>query len=144
MIEPYPRASSRLGPRHQANVNVWHGRPVELVKPAEIKKRYVKSAGHKKDTKLSKETLAAIEADKAEKARRPKWVMDEPPGYVRRGEDYPNKDSKCTAELTFKMPPLGVHSTRGEDDGPTITPEQVEAYMTRAKVFAKSHVGVEP
>lgn len=140
----YPRASSRLGPRHQANVNVWHGRPIELVKPAEIKKRYVKSSSHKKDTKLSKETVAAIEADKAEKAKRPKWVMDEPPGYVRRGEDYPNKDNKCTAELMFKMPPLGVHSTRGEDNAPTITAEQVEAYMTRAKVFAKSHVGVEP
>jgi len=140
----YPRASSRLGPRHQANVNVWHGRPIELVKPAEIKKRYVKAAGHKKDTKLSKETVAAIEADKAEKAKRPKWVMDEPPGYVRRGEDYPNKDSKCTAELIFKMPPLGVHSNRGEDDAPTITEEQIEAYMARAKGFAKSHVGVEP
>ncbi|KAL1603721.1 putative PHD type zinc finger protein with BAH domain-containing protein [Paraconiothyrium brasiliense] len=140
----YPRASSRLGPRHQANVNVWHGRPVELVKPAEIKKRYVKAAGHKKDTKLSKETVAAIEADKAEKAKRPKWVMDEPPGYVRRGEDYPNKDPKCTAEVVFKMPPLGVHSTRGEDSSPSITPEQVETYMTRAKGFAKSHVGVEP
>jgi hypothetical protein len=140
----YPRASSRLGPRHQANVNVWHGRPVELVKPAEIKKRYVKAAGHKKDTKLSKETVAAIEADKAEKAKRPKWVMDEPPGYVRRGEDYPNKDSKCTAELTFKMPPLGVHSTRGEDNALDITSEQVEAYMKRARGFAKSHVGVEP
>ncbi|KAL5433064.1 hypothetical protein PMIN06_011803 [Paraphaeosphaeria minitans] len=140
----YPRASSRLGPRHQANVNVWHGRPVELAKPIEIKKRYVKAAGHKKDTKLSKETVAAIEADKAERAKRPKWVMDEPPGYVRRGEDYPNKDSKCTAELTFKMPPLGVHSTRGEDDAPSIMPEQVEGYMTRARGFAKSHVGVEP
>ncbi|KAF1959154.1 hypothetical protein CC80DRAFT_591226 [Byssothecium circinans] len=140
----YPRASSRLGPRHQANVNVWHGRPVELVKPAEIKKRYLKSTSHKKDAKLSKDTIAAIEADKAEKAKRPKWVMDEPPGYVRRGEDYPNKDSKCTAELMFKMPPLGVHSTRGEDDAPTITAEQVEAYMTRAKALAKHHVGVEP
>lgn len=139
----YPRASSRLGPRHQANVNVWHGRPVELVKPAEIKKRYVKSASHKKDAKLSKETVAAMEADKAEKAKRPKWVMDEPPGYVRRGEDYPNKDPKCTAELIFKMPPLGVHSSRGGDDAPTVTEEQVEAYMKRAKDLAK-HVGVEP
>jgi hypothetical protein len=140
----YPRASSRLGPRHQANVNVWHGRAVELVKPAEIKKRYIKSASHKKDAKLSKETVAAIEADKAEKAKRPKWVMDEPPGYVRRGEDYPNKDSKCTAELMFKMPPLGVHSSRGEEDAPTITSEQVEAYMTRAKALAKPFIGVEP
>jgi len=139
----YPRASSRLGPRHQANVNVWHGRPVELVKPAEIKKRYVKAAGHKKDTKLSKETVAAMEADKLEKAKRPKWVMDEPPGYVRRGEDLPNKDPKCTAELMFKMPPLGVHSTRGEDDSTSVTPEQVKAYMKRAKALA-SEVGVEP
>ncbi|KAF2468265.1 uncharacterized protein BDR25DRAFT_59125 [Lindgomyces ingoldianus] len=139
----YPRASSRLGPRHQANVNVWHGRPVELVKPAEIKRRYVKSASHKKDAKLSKETVAALEADKAERAKRPKWVMDEPPGYVRRGDDYANKDSKCTAELIFKMPPLGVHSTRGEDDAPTVTEGQVEAYMKRAKMLARD-VGVEP
>ena len=140
----YPRASSRLGPRHQANVNVWHGHPIELVKPAEIKKRYIKSSSHKKDAKLSKETIAAIEADKAEKAKRPKWVLDEPPGYVARGEDYPNRDSKCTAELMFKMPPLGVHCARGKDEPPAISPEQVEAYMERAKAFAKSHVGVEP
>ncbi|KAF2118266.1 hypothetical protein BDV96DRAFT_597123 [Lophiotrema nucula] len=139
----YPRASSRLGPRHQANVNVWHGRPVELVRPAEIKKRYVKAAGHKKDTKLSKETVAAMEADKAEKAKRPKWVMDEPPGYVRRGEDRTNKDKECTAELMFKMPPLGVHSARGEDDAPSVTEAQVEAYMKRAKALARD-VGVEP
>ncbi|KAF3001428.1 putative PHD type zinc finger protein with BAH domain-containing protein [Curvularia kusanoi] len=139
----YPRASSRLGPRHQANVNVWHGQPVEFVKPAEIKKRYVKSTTNKKEGKLTKETVAAIEADKAEKAKRPKWVMDEPAGYVRRGEDLPNKDSKCTAELTFKMPPLGVHSTRGEDDAPTVTEDQVKAYMERARGLAK-HVGVEP
>ena len=138
----YPRASSRLGPRHQANVNVWHGQPVEFVKPAEIKKRYVKSTNNKVQGKLTKETVAAIEADKAEKAKRPKWVMDEPVGYVRRGEDLPNKDSKCTAELIFKMPPLGVHSTRGEDNAPTVTEEQVKAYMERAKKLA-SHVGVE-
>ncbi|KAF2459779.1 hypothetical protein BDY21DRAFT_177985 [Lineolata rhizophorae] len=100
----YPRASSRLGPRHQANVNVWHGRPVELVKPAEIKRRYVKSGSNKKDTKLSKETLAALEADKQEKAKRPKWVMDEPFGFVHRGEDYPNDDPRNTAQLLFKMP----------------------------------------
>lgn len=140
----YPRASSRLGPRHQANVNVWHNHPVEYVKPAEIKKRYVKSAGNKKESKLTKETVAAIEADKAEKAKRPKWVMDEPPGFVRRGEDLPNKDSKCTAELMFKMPPLGVHSSRGGDDSLTVTEEEVKAYMERAKALAKQHVGVEP
>ncbi|KAK0309342.1 putative PHD type zinc finger protein with BAH domain-containing protein [Friedmanniomyces endolithicus] len=101
----YPRASSRLGPRHQANTTVWHGRSVELVKPAEIKKRYNKSSSsHKKDGKLTKETLAALEAEREEKAQRPKWVQDEPPGYVARGEDYPNDDPRCTARLMFKMP----------------------------------------
>ena len=47
----YPRASSRLGPRHQANVTVWHGRPIEFIKPAEAKKKYKPAISHKKDAK---------------------------------------------------------------------------------------------
>src|SRR5208282_4263346 len=82
----YPRASSRLGVKHQANVLPWYGRRVELVKPVEIKKKYIKNPNGKKDTKLTKETIAAIEADKAERARRPKWKQDEPPGYQHRGD----------------------------------------------------------
>jgi len=126
----YPRASSRLGPRHQANTNVWHGRPVELVKPAEIKKKYVKTTSHKKDAKLSKETLAAIEADRAERAKRPKWVLDEPAGYVHRGEDYPNDDPRNTARLMFKMPP--------EDDEhtPATNEKFIDHYLERAKELA--------
>ena len=88
----YPRASSRLGPRHQANVTTWPGRPIELVKPADIKKKYIKGSGHKKEAKLSKETIAAIEADKIEREKRPKYVVDEPQGYVARGEDFSNDD----------------------------------------------------
>lgn len=139
----YPRASSRLGPRHQSNVDDWFGRPVELVKPVEIKKRYVKSTSHKKDAKLSKETVAALEADRAEKATRPKWVQDEPPGYVQRGEDYPNNDPGNTAKLLFKMPPAGVYSSRGDDapDAPDDREELVKSYMERAKALAKD-VGV--
>ena len=88
---------------------MWHGRPVELVKPAEIKKRYNKgNTGHKKEGKLTKETLAAIEAEREEKARRPKWVQDEPTGYIPRGEDYPDDDPRCTASLLFKMPEKGT------------------------------------
>ena len=71
----YPRASSRLGPRHQANVNIWHGRPVELVKPAEIKKKY-KTAHHTKGIKGSKDT--GTDTDRDQKHKRPKWVVDEP------------------------------------------------------------------
>ncbi len=100
----YPRASSRLGPRHQANVTMWPGRPVEYVKPIEIKRKYVKGGGPKKDTKFSKETVAALEADKIAREKRPKWVQDEPPGYVHRGEDYDNDDPNCTAQLLYKLP----------------------------------------
>ncbi|KAI9687242.1 MAG: putative PHD type zinc finger protein with BAH domain-containing protein [Bathelium mastoideum] len=140
----YPRASSRLGPRHQANVNVWHNHPVEFVKPAEIKKRYVKTSSHKKDAKLSKETVAALEADREQKAKRPKWVMDEPVGYVHRGERRPNNDSKNTAQLRFSM---NAHSSRGEDDGdlpiePENREEVVDSYMKRARSLAH-HVGVK-
>ncbi|GIZ43544.1 hypothetical protein CKM354_000676700 [Cercospora kikuchii] len=142
----YPRASSRLGPRHQANVNVWHGRPVELVKPAEIKKRYMKAGAQKKETKLTKESLAAIEADKEEKAKRPKWVQDEPPGYVARGEDYDPKDPKCTATPIFVMPPLDKppkQADMSEPDPVKRNEKFVEAYLQRAKPLARG-IGVPP
>ncbi|PNS17982.1 Lid2 complex component snt2 [Sphaceloma murrayae] len=127
----YPRASSRLGPRHQANTILWHGRPVELVKPTEIKKRFVKSSSHKKDAKLSKETLAAIEADRAEKAKRPPWVLDEPVGYVERGEDYPNDDPRNTAQLIFKMPP------NDQDHSPAANEAFITAFMQQAQTLAR-------
>ncbi|KAL8923597.1 MAG: hypothetical protein Q9208_004544 [Pyrenodesmia sp. 3 TL-2023] len=144
----YPRASSRLGPKHQANVNVWHGRPVELVKPAEIKKRYLKGGGLKKDGKPSKEAVAAIEEEKSSKEKRPRWVMDEPYGYVRRGEDLPNDDPKNTAKLRFRMPEVGEVSTRGISDmaSDPLDPEQrekvIDEYMALARSKA-SQIGVE-
>jgi hypothetical protein len=98
----YPRASSRLGPRHQADVAPWYGHPVELVKPVDIRKKYMKGGNYKKEPKLSKETVATLEADKLAREKRPKWVMDEPPGYIRRGEDFDNDDPNNTAELLFK------------------------------------------
>ncbi|CAK4031978.1 Lid2 complex component snt2 [Lecanosticta acicola] len=143
----YPRASSRLGPRHQANVNMWHGRPVELVKPAEIKKRYNKGTTGKKENKLTKETLAAMEAEREEKAKRPKWVQDEPPGYVARGEDYPNDDPRCTAKLMFEMPSVEKYpkSVAGDPakDTPTRQVTFVDQYVHRAKGLARA-VGVPP
>ncbi|KAI9734225.1 MAG: putative PHD type zinc finger protein with BAH domain-containing protein [Cirrosporium novae-zelandiae] len=143
----YPRASSRLGPRHQANVQVWHGHPVEYVKPAESKRKYMKN--NKKDSKLSKEVLAAIEADKLAKEKRPKWVMDEPHGYVRRGEDHPNDSPECTARAIFKMPEVGEPSSRGGDDSDTDKPKMdfetreklVDDYMKRVRELSGA-VGV--
>ncbi|KIW07856.1 uncharacterized protein PV09_01771 [Verruconis gallopava] len=140
----YPRASSRLGPKHQANVPEWYGRPVQLVKPTEIKRKYVKSGSNKKDTKLTKETQQAIEADRAAKAKRAKYIEDEPIGYVARGEDFPNDDkANCTAQLLFRLPAVGEHSSRGLDDA-TIPPEEVvDAYMERTREAA-AQIGVEP
>lgn len=93
----FPRAASRIGPRHQANVNIWHGRPVEYVKPVEIKKKYQKGGSK------SAKSVAAAEAEAAAREKRPKWVMDEPPGYIRRGED-----DGTTSTLLFKIPDEGV------------------------------------
>ena len=143
----YPRASSRLGPKHQANVHIWHGRPVELVKPAEIRRKYVKGGSHKKDAKLTKETVAAIEEDKITREKRPKWVMDEPPGYIRRGEDHPVNDPLNTARLKFRLPEVGEISSRGVRDASdtNISTENreklIDDYMMRAKRLAK-FVGV--
>lgn len=149
----YPRASSRLGPRHQALVNAWPGRPLEYVKPTEIKKKYLQKSSSRKDSKLGKETLAAIEAARQELANRPKWVVDEPPGYVRRGEDEPvsvNGKQTRTSELLFKMPtPNQIpSSSRGEDDAPgsDLSPEErekfIDDYMARAKEIAPT-MGLE-
>jgi hypothetical protein len=145
----YPRASSRLGPRHQANVTVWHGRPVELVKPAEIKKKYIKGGSYKKDAKLSRETVAALEAEKMAREKRPKWVIDEPPGYVHRGEDHDNSDPNNTAELLFKPPETRDGSSpdqQGPIDGSSVIAfpsheRLIDDYMVRAKQLAK-HIGV--
>ena len=139
----YPRASSRLGPRHQANVNVWHGRPVEFVKAADIKRKYVKTAS-KKDTKLSKETVAALEAEKDQRSKRPKWVLDEPSGYISRGGDEPIEvkgKKEYTAQLTFKMPPPSMFTERGGDEPDTVTRSEklVDDYMEKVKAIAPQY-----
>ncbi|MCJ1289742.1 putative PHD type zinc finger protein with BAH domain-containing protein [Xylographa carneopallida] len=135
----YPRAISRLGPRHQANVINWHGRPLEYVKPADIKKKYLKGSSHKKDAKLSKDTVSALEAEKLAREKRPKWVIDEPPGFVHRGEDHPNGDPANTAKICFRLPEVGESSSRGQDDNNIPSNEQmIEKYMNRARKFAPS------
>ncbi|KAM0819611.1 putative Lid2 complex component snt2 [Seiridium cardinale] len=118
----YPRAGSRLGPKHQAVVPAWPGRPVELVKPLEYKK------GSRKD-KPSKEMLAAIEAEKLARETRPKWVQDEPPGYVARGEDHDNDDPRNTAQLLWQP---------AEAAGADISDTEIDAYMKKASALAPS------
>lgn len=117
----FPRASTRLGPRHQANVVPWYGRPVVYVKPLEIKK------SGKKNDKISKEMQAAIEAEKIKKETRPKWIQDEPPGYVERGGDYEDGDPNATSTLLWKP---------AEDAGASISGQEIDSYMTKAKGMA--------
>ncbi|KAL2136038.1 hypothetical protein VTI74DRAFT_5774 [Chaetomium olivicolor] len=116
----FPRASTRLGLRHQAIVVPWFGRPVQYVKPLEFKK-----SG--KNSKLTKEQQAALEAERIEKEKRPKWIQDEPPGYVERGGD-------DTATLLYKPP---------EDGGAGISSEDVDDYMATARTMAVS-LGLPP
>ncbi|KAK1754948.1 hypothetical protein QBC47DRAFT_204962 [Echria macrotheca] len=112
----FPRASTRLGPRHQAVVLPWPGRPVEYVKPLEFKK------SNRKDGKLSKEMQAAVEAERAKKEKRPKWVQDAPPGWVQRGGD-------DTVTLLYKPP---------EDCGVQMSGEAIDEYMDTARSMAVS------
>ncbi|KJZ73615.1 hypothetical protein HIM_06948 [Hirsutella minnesotensis 3608] len=112
----YPRASTRIGPRHQANVAPWPGRPVQYVKPLETKKG-------SKGAKMSKE---AQDAEKALRGKRPKWVQDQPPGYVARGEDYEESDTRSTATLLWKPP---TSDLRPKDS--------VEDYMKKARGMGK-------
>ncbi|KAK0656731.1 hypothetical protein B0T16DRAFT_317348 [Cercophora newfieldiana] len=112
----FPRASTRLGPRHQAIVLPWPGRPVEYVKPLEIKK------SGRKDGKLSKEMQAALEVERAKRETRPKWVQDEPPGWVQRGGD-------DTVTLLYQPP---------EDCGVQMSGEAIDEYMATARSMAVS------
>lgn len=138
----YPRAASRLGPKHQANVHVWHGRPVKLVKPKEVKRRYNKSNAWKNVIKIPKDTSS--EGDKREK--RAKWIQDEPPGYVARGDDHSNDDPKNTAHLMFRLPQVGESPTRGgseSDVGNKLALEEreklIDNYMVEAKRIAPQY-----
>ncbi|AEO66043.1 uncharacterized protein THITE_2113820 [Thermothielavioides terrestris NRRL 8126] len=117
----FPRASTRLGLRHQAVVPPWYGRPVRYVKPLEFKK------SGKNNSKLTKEQQAALEAERLQKEKRPKWIQDEPPGYVERGGD-------DTATLLFKPP---------EECGVSMSSEALDDYMSTARSMAVS-LGLPP
>ncbi|RKU40561.1 putative PHD type zinc finger protein with BAH domain-containing protein [Coniochaeta pulveracea] len=124
----FPRASTRLGPRHQANVVPWYGRPVVYEKPVEFKK-----VGRKND-KANKEIMAAMEAERLRKEKRPKWIQDTPPGYVERGGDYDEDDPRCTSKLLWKPP---------KDMGVDIPDKAIDEYMHKAQSMATS-LGLPP
>ncbi|KAM7208033.1 hypothetical protein V8F20_001579 [Naviculisporaceae sp. PSN 640] len=117
----FPRACTRTGPRHQAFVPEWYGRPVKYVKPLEIKRTGKKGGG------LTKEMQAAIEAERIKRENRPKWIQDEPPGWIERGGD-------DTATLLYKP---------AEDCGANISDEAIDNYMAKATGMAEQ-LGLPP
>lgn len=124
----YPRASTRVGPRHQATVLPWPGRPVEYLEPLDFKKP------GKKDPK-AKEAQAAFEAEKARREKLPKWVQERPTGYVARGEDDEedhdeSKGSCATAKLLWKPPPTV------KKDQEVVAEASIDDYMIRAEKMA--------
>lgn len=125
----YPRASSRLGPRHQATVLPWPGQPVEYVKPLEIKK------SGRKDARQNKEMQAAIEKDRLERERRPKWIQDEPAGYIARGEDHPDDDPNSTSQCLWKPAVDG-------DGDVIISDVQIDEYMETVSKTMWESLGV--
>ncbi|KAI6779617.1 Lid2 complex component-like protein [Emericellopsis cladophorae] len=112
----HPRAGTRIGPRHQAVVLPWPGRPVQYVKPPEKKKG-------------KKAAAAAIipAAEQYPNGQRPVWVQDMPPGYITRGEDSvdPN-DPNASAKLIWRPPP------EGDVDG------KIKKFVEEARSMAKS------
>lgn len=123
----YPRASSRIGTRHQAVVAPWFGHPVQYRKPLEIPK---KTKGKQKKDAKTLAAQAALEIEIARREQEPKWIQDEPPGYTIRGGD-------DTSKLLFVIPeevPEKKKMTREE---------LVEDYMERAKKLADT-IGVKP
>ncbi|KAI9669751.1 MAG: putative PHD type zinc finger protein with BAH domain-containing protein [Alyxoria varia] len=136
----YPRASSRLGPRHQANVAEWFGQPVQLVKPADSKKKFLKSTTHKKDSKLSKDAVAAIEAERRDRSNRPKWVQEEPPGYVARGEDYNENDTNSTITPLFVKPleEQPISSFAATNSEGNSRDNAIEEYMRKAEKLTET------
>lgn len=127
----YPRASSRLGPRHQATIGNWPGRPIEFVKPLEIKK------SGRKDGRHSKEIQALIEKDKKEREQRPKWVQDEPfPGYIPRGLDLPADDPNSTSTCLWKPATNEDGKALEDSDGDIIISEAgIDDYMDKARTM---------
>jgi hypothetical protein len=122
----YPRAASRLGPRHQANVGDWPGRPVEYVENKNILASLDKIDKRSRKYREAKAAvMAAVEEgtetpDDSSRVSpgpdedRPPWVQDRPLGYVARGEDNYSADG---TQLVWKKPS-------------NVTDAQIDEYLT--------------
>ena len=127
----YPRAASRLGPRHQAVVKEWPGRPVEYIDrrtplfnieklDKRLKKNRAVIAAAAAAAVMSKEGTATPDDTVSVQTSvpdedRPAWVQERPLGYIVRGEDNFSTDGTGT-QLVWKRPP-------------DVTDKQIDAYL---------------
>lgn len=131
----YPRAASRIGPRHQANVLEWPGRPIEYLdrRPAHTLDRADKKFRRGRTVIATKEGTetpddSSIHTAGLDEDRSP-WIQERPIGYVARGEDNYSMDSSGT-QLIWKKP---SH----------VTDAEVDAYLTDLHGEAE-RLGVHP
>ena len=133
----YPRASSRLGNRHQAEVRDWFGRPVKLVEPSHLVKKF-KGFGKGRDPKVSKEVQAQWQQEKAQQKTRPGYIQDQPQGYIARGEDYAADDERCTATPLFVKPDESATSSFAAVNAKQPTSDAaIDEYIAQARKLAK-------
>lgn len=114
----YPRAASRLGNRHQANIPNWPGCPVVYYEPEkpEKKSRRSKSNTRREPPKVTSNlTLESGESDpkitellRLDKKNRPPWLQERPAGYIERGSDE-------TSTLMWDMPKTEVYTADFKD-----------------------------
>ena len=134
----YPRAASRIGPRHQANVQDWPGRPIEYIekRPYISLDKFDKRKGKPKSSAVVKEgtetpdDVSTVHTPGLDEDR-PPWIQEKPPGYIVRGEDNYSTDGTGT-QLVWKKPA-------------NVTDEQIDQYLadirpeaTRLKVHTTS------
>ncbi|KAK0389622.1 hypothetical protein NLU13_3197 [Sarocladium strictum] len=110
----YPRASTRIGPRHQAVVGPWTGEPAPLAQHDVRKGR--------KDIKANRDANSGPDSDKNRKGKGKKAAQDHSMICYERGGDSNELESTSTSTLIWQPPPTGQP-----------TPEEVVEYMDKAR-----------
>ena len=135
----YPRAGTRLGPKHQAIVPHWPGQPFEYVRPVDTKRK------HRKDQKLQREAQIVSDSDRTTREARPPWIVDQPHGFIVRGLDAKLDDPDPTAKLIFSSAAFESSNT-ATIDWPISTDrsgDHLDYYMQKAHLAAIT-LGIDP
>lgn len=144
----YPRAASRLGQKHQAQVPDWPGRAVLYYDVDSSDRKSKKSKGsQKKQASTSEESKVKLVGSRAENElktlpegigsleelikpkNRPPWLQQKPAGYQERGGDE-------TSTLLWERP-----NSESSDDEVKQHDKETEDYLEQAKPFAEK-IGV--